>query len=294
MLATVAACAGKGDEKEPGAAPAAEPLVVREAGLATPESILHDPLSDVYFISNINGGPTDQDDNGFISAMSPTGEMIALKWADGATDSVTLHAPKGMIAAGDFLYVTDITTIRRFDRQTGGPRGETPIPGATFLNDLYATGDGTLYFTDSGFKMGAAGLEPSGTDAVYRLGLDGKLDTLARGEMLGHPNGIVVTGDSVWVVSFGTGELYRVVNGQKADVVKLPKGQLDGVLAVNNELLISSWEGSTVYRGVPPRFTELLQGVEAPADIGHDAFRHRLLVPLFNANEIRIVPLAPF
>ena len=280
--------------RESGETPAAAPMIVRDAGFATPESMLHDPLTDIYYVSNINGSPTEEDDNGFISAVSPTGEVLMLKWADGATDSVTLHAPKGMTVVGDFFYVADINTIRRFDRQTGGPRGETRIPGATFLNDLFATPDGSIYFTDTGLRSGAGGLEPSGTDGVYRLRADGGLDTLAIGEALGRPNGITLVGDTVWVVSSGSGELYRVAGGRRVDVVKLPQGQLDGIVVANNEMYISSWEGSSIVRGTSPNFSVALKGVEAPADLGYDAFRHRLLVPLFNRNEIRIVPLAPF
>jgi hypothetical protein len=294
IAAALVVVTGCGRGSEPGETPAAAPMIVRDAGFATPEAVLHDPLTDIYYVSNINGSPTEEDDSGFISAVSPTGEVLMLKWADGATDSVTLHAPKGMTVVGDYLYVADINTIRRFDRQTGGPRGETRIPGATFLNDLFATTDGSIYFTDTGLRAGAGGLEPSGTDGVYRLRPDGGLDTLAIGEALGGPNGVVLVGDTVWVVSFGSGELYRVADGQKIGAVKLPQGQLDGLVVVNHEMYVSSWEGSSIFRGTSPNFSVALKGVEAPADLGYDAFRHRLLVPLFNGNEIRIVPLAPF
>jgi len=269
-------------------------LTVGNVGFATPESVLHDPQSDLYFVSNINGSPLDADDNGFISVVAPVGKLAALKGIDGAADSVRLDAPKGMAVAGDLLYVTDITTIRRFDRRTGGPRGDFPVPGATFLNDIVAGLDGALYFTDSGLKSGANGFAPSGSDAVYRLTPAGKLDTLARGEELGHPNGIALSGDSVWVVSFGSGELYRVAGGKKTDVVKLPKGSLDGLVILNGEAFISSWEAEAVFRGpLAGPFEPILSKLPAPADIGHDSWRHRLLIPLFNNNEIRIVPLAP-
>lgn len=268
-------------------------FVVQGVGLATPESVLHDPLSDLYYVSNINGGPTAADDNGFISLVAPDGKVRVLKWIDGASDSVKLNAPKGLGVVGEFLYVADIDVVRRFDRRTGAPRGEIAIPGATFLNDVATSDDGTLYVTDSGLRMGAKGLEPSGTDAVYRIRPGGQLDTLARGAELGAPNGIAVSGDTVWVVSFGSGELYRVADGKRADVVKLPKGQLDGLVLFNGETFISSWEGSSVFRGKPGGpFVEMLTGLPAPADIGHDLWRHKLLVPLFNANEVRIIPLA--
>jgi len=38
----------------------------------------------------------------------------------------------------------------------------------------------------------------------------------------------------------------------------------------------------------------MLTGLPAPADIGHDLWRNRLLIPLFNDNEVRIVPLIPW
>ncbi len=289
----VLAC-GRGET--PPAAPASEPIVVRDAGFATPESVMHDPLRDLYFVANINGSPLAEDDNGFISAVSAEGEVLELKWIDGASDSVTLNAPKGIAVTQGYLYVTDITTIRRFDRRTGAPRGEVPIPGATFLNDITATEDGAVYFTDSGLKAGAGGLEPSGTDAVYRLRPDGTLDTLARGEALGRPNGIAVVGDTIWVVSFGSGELYRVENGAKAGAVKLPRGSLDGLVVYNGDAFISSWDGESVWRGPVAGgaggFREAITGLAAPADIGHDLWRNRLLIPLFNDNQVRFVPLA--
>jgi hypothetical protein len=34
-----------------------------------------------------------------------------------------------MAVAENFLYVTDLNTIRRFDRRNGEPRGETLIAG---------------------------------------------------------------------------------------------------------------------------------------------------------------------
>src|SRR5687768_9580517 len=68
------------------APPAADQIAVRGVGFATPESVLHDPLSDSYFVSNINGSPLEADDNGFISLLTPEGQVANLKWIDGASD----------------------------------------------------------------------------------------------------------------------------------------------------------------------------------------------------------------
>src|SRR5256886_1138508 len=53
--------------------PGATKLIVVE-GFLTPESVLHDPAQDIYFVSNINGGPTAKDNNGFISRVRPDGD----------------------------------------------------------------------------------------------------------------------------------------------------------------------------------------------------------------------------
>jgi hypothetical protein len=118
-------------------------------GLSTPESALHDEAADIYLVSNINGSPSTADDNGFISSISPNGEMIALKWIDGASDDLVLNAPKGMGIFENTLYVADITAVRRFDRMTGDPLGDIEISEASFLNDIAVSGQGLVYVSDS-------------------------------------------------------------------------------------------------------------------------------------------------
>lgn len=289
----MAGCAAPATDEVPAAEPLpANTVTVADSGFATPESILHDTSADLYLVSNINGGPLEADGNGFISRLTPLGD-IQLKWIDGATPGVTLNAPKGMATFGDFVYVTDINTLRWFDRVTGEPRGSLEIPGATFLNDVVAHPDGGVYFSDTGMRAGAGGLEPAGTDAIYRLNPDMSLDTLARGDQLGHPNGLAMSGDSLYVVTFGAAEFYRLENGAKVDVVTLTKGRLDGLVIFGRMVFISSWEGSSIFRGtLGGPINEILTGVPSPADIGHDAYQHRLLIPLFADNQLKLVPLA--
>lgn len=271
-----------------------QPIVIKDAGLSTPESFTHDPFSDVYFVTSINGSPLEADNNGYVSVFSAEGDTLKTRWIAGGSGGVTLHAPKGITAVMNYVYVTDINTIRRFDRVTGVPKGDFPVSGATFLNDIAAHENGTVYFTDSGYRPGANGFEASGTDAVYRMTPDGTLDTLLAGTELGHPNGIAVVGDTVWVVS-GAGELYRIENGARRDVVKVGHEGLDGLVVYGGDAFISTWAGRMVLRGkTGGPFRPLLTGVEAPADIGHDLWRNRILVPLFRDNELRIVKLVEF
>ena len=256
-------------------------------GFQTPESVLWDPDQDVYFVSNINGEPTAADDNGFISRINPETMQIDLKWIDAAKPDILLNAPKGLGILGDNLYVADLTVVRKFDRKTGKPAGEIKIPGSTFLNDIASDGK-SVYVTDSGLKAGAKGFEPTGTDAVWRITND-KPEKLASGSDLNRPNGVEIAEGKIWVVSFGSNELYQISNGKKTSVAKLPKGSLDGLVHLGDgSFLVSSWEGKAVYRGKGNSFQTVVDNVDSPADIGYDTKRHRLLIPHFMENVVTV------
>ena len=56
---------------------------------------------------------------------------------------------------------------------------------------------------------------------------------------------------------------------------------------------MSSWEGQAVYVGpVSGPFAEMATGLQAPADLGVDSGRERLLIPKFMDHEVVIQPIA--
>ena len=267
------------EKAEPAKGPAP---AVRYTGFATPESVLYDDAADRYLVSNINGKPDAADGNGYISVLSPDGPVTNAKWIAGGDKKVKLDAPKGMAIAQGVLFVADITSVRKFDAKTGAPKGDIPIAGTTFLNDVAAGPDGKIYVSDSGLKVTANGMEPTGTDAVYVID-KGKVHPIAKSKELAGPNGLLVTDKGLLVAPFGTNELYRLEkDGKRADVTKLPEGGLDGIVAAGDSLLVSSWKGSAVYRGkLGGTFEIVIPNVKSPADIGYDKKRNRVLVPRF-------------
>jgi hypothetical protein len=298
LLVGMAAC-GPGEQGETvpaetaatGAPAPGDSVAITVSGFSTPESALFDEGGGFYLVSNIAGGPSEKNGEGFISRVTPDGAIENLRWIDGREANVTLNAPKGLALKGDTLLVTDIDVVRLFHRTTGQPLGEWAVPNATFLNDVSVGGDGAVYVTDTGVRIGAAGIEPTGTDAVHRFDAAGAPTALARGAHLQNPNGIVVDGDRVIVVPFGSNEVYRLgPDGQRETIAQLPGGQLDGLVRLDDgSLLVTSWEASAVYRVSPGgQVTAAVENVEAPADIGFDPVRNRLLIPLFQADELRI------
>jgi sugar lactone lactonase YvrE len=273
------------------------PVAVKE-GIKVPESILFDAESDVYLVSNVNGAPLDADNNGYISKVAPDGKLVELKWIESGKKGATLNAPKGMAVVGDTLYVADISFVRMFDKKSGEPKGKVGIVGATFLNDIAAAPDGTIYVSDSGLKAGKEGFDPTGSDAIFKVTPKGATKLIADKEQLGRPNGLLADDTGVWVVTFGSGELYHVTkDGKKERAQTLPIGSLDGIARLpDGSILISSWAGSSVMRGMPGgTFEALITDVKSPADIAFDTKRNALVIPLFQADTVNIqkIPALP-
>jgi hypothetical protein len=263
-------------------------------GFSGPESVLHDRTADVYLVSNINGVPAAHDGNGFISRLSPSGEVLDLRWIDGENEGVTLDAPKGSGLRGDTLFVADIDVVRLFDRRTGAPLGEWPVDGAVFLNDVAVGDDGRVYVSDSGVTFGGDAPEHSGSAAIHVFTPDGAHRVLEAGDVTGI-NGIAVRGNRLYgVTGFGTGHVFTVVAGERIDLPELPGLRLDGIVTEGDSaMLISDWDTETVYRlRSNGSVSAVARNVETPADIGFDEGRRRLLVPGLATGRVLLLPLA--
>ncbi len=280
-LTLLGACARQEEQAE--APPPSDSLTVVDS-FRTPESVLYDATMDVYLVSNINGSPFDKDDNGFISRVGADGRVVELRWLDGASDSVTLNAPKGMAIRGDTLYVADIDEVRRFDRTTGGPLGTLLTRRGAFLNDIGTGPDGNLSVTDTGLRPDFS----AGPGGIFRFTARGRQWDAATG----GPNGVVGDTGGSYVVVYWNGD----VAGFSATGRPLPRyapGQLDGVVRLaDGTLLASSWADSSIIRLAPgdTAWTRLYGSMPSPADIGLDTRRNRVLIPIFQGNRIEVRP----
>jgi DNA-binding beta-propeller fold protein YncE len=257
------------------------------AGFQTPESVKWDSTQDVYFVSNINGVPNAKDGNGYISRLGPAGMVTDSAFIKG------LNAPKGMALVHDTLWVADIDQVRAFDAHTGAPVATVPVPGAIFLNDIAAAPDGSLYVTDTAVHFGANGtMEHPGTDQIFRIAPDRKVSVAIKSDSLHRPNGITwdAANQRFIVVPFGGSSLLAWKPGETT-VTSLATGVggFDGVeIAHDGAIWVTSWADSSVYRFANGQGTKAINGVPSPADIGYDAKRNRVLVPIFTGNRVEI------
>ena len=268
--------------------------VASATGFLSPESVLFDSTQDVYFVSSINGEPLAKDNNGFISRVRPDGAIEVLKFIEGGRGGVTLNAPKGLAMWGDTLWVADIDVARAFNARTGVPVDSVKFDSlrAVFLNDIAIAPNGAIYITDTGIRFDDVGnvLHP-GPDRIFRVGPDRKVTVAVRGDSLGRPNGIALdaVGRRFIVVQFGGKAVMAWKPGDKTPrVVARGAGGFDGVALIGDKIVVSSWTDSSITRFDSTQGTKIITGVPSPADIGYDAKRNRVLIPILTGNRVEV------
>jgi sugar lactone lactonase YvrE len=138
------------------------------------------------------------------------------------------------------------------------------------------------------------GTEATGSAAVFVIDAEGGLTRVAAGDALQFPNGVLdsTAHDGIVVATLGGDVVYVLdEDGERLDIAELPTGGLDGLKETEDgRLLVSSWAGSAVYAVSPDgQITTAAEELPAPADIGWDSVRGRLLVPLFNDDAVVIL-----
>ena len=263
------------------------------SGFNVPESVKYDAELDVYFVANINGNPSQKDNNGYIARVHADSIGTMTKLVEGGQRGVNLNAPKGMAIQGDTLFVADIDMLRKFNKRTGAYFGAVSLreQNATFLNDVAVGPDG-IYVTDTGIMFDAqGGMTHPGVNRVFRV--SGTRVTSARlnADSLMNPNGIAwdAKNSRFILAPFGGPNISAWKPGDSTTTVLASgPGGYDGVEVLDNgNVLVSSWTDSTVHilHGGTHRMA-LVTGVAAPADIGVDTKRNLVAIPRFNDGKV--------
>lgn len=247
-----------------------------EKKFSTPESVLYDDNGNVLYVSNINGKPTDEDQNGYISKISPEGSFIEEKWATG------LDAPKGMGIHEGVLYVTDINELAEIDLQTGDILRRHPAPEAKFLNDIAIDADGKVYVTDMS------------STTIYRLH-DGEFSLWMDDDVLTGPNGLYVLEDHLFV---GCMKILKIsLEDRSYEVFADKTGSIDGLEYVGDDTFVySDWTGNIFLieaGGTPEKILDTTKEDINAADIEYVPSSRMLFVPTFFDNRVFAYELNP-
>jgi sugar lactone lactonase YvrE len=266
-----------------GASFAQGPTLVWEAkGLARPESVVHDPATDVLYVSNINGPVMQKDGNGFISRLKSDGTILERNWATG------FDSPTGLGLRDRTLYVADVDALVEVDAASGSIKKRHPANGAIFLNDVAVAEDGTVYVSDT----------PMNT--IWRL-KDGVFEPWLTSDELEGPNGLLVEGDKLTVASLGrlksVGQEQEPagmfsVNLEDQTIEPLAKGKtignLDGLQVLKpGAYLVTDWPDGALYQVNADGKVDLLIDLnQGSADLTYSPETGIALIPMMLDNSL--------
>ncbi len=255
----------------------------------TPESMIVDPDDGSYYVSNINGGVTDKDGNGYISKINSSGNIVIQQFIGGKKDELLLNAPKGMVILGKNLFVADIDTVKGFNKDTGKPSVLIDFSKfrVQFLNGIAVDSAGFLYVSDT---LG---------NQIFKIDAnkDYEVKLFKEGKELGGPNGLIVNPRSknLMVVTWQGGEILEIDRNGGIHVLKKGLYMLDGIDYDNDgNLYVSSFEKGEIYqvafygRGTLKTF---LNGLTTPGDISCDRKKFLLLIPSFKGDTVLTTPI---
>ena len=278
-------------------AAAAAPAMFANAGatdsMKTPESVRYDADLDAYFVSNINGNPSQKDGNGFIAKVEAGNTAAMTMFVQSGKNGATLNAPKGMAIVGDTLWVADIDVMRAFNKKTGAVIANVDLRPlkVEFLNDVVAGPDGSIYVTDTGIHFDEKGaMTHPGHDQIIKLTARRPSVAVKSDSALKGPNGIAwdaVNGRFV-LGPFNDKAVSAWKDGDTTvTAIASGPGGYDGVeVLADGRILVTSWSDSSVQVFSNGAFHKVIGNVEAPADIGVDTKRNVVALPRFNAGKV--------
>lgn len=263
------------------------------AQMKTPESVHYDADLDVWFVSNINGNPSQHDGNGYIVKVPAESTTTVAMFAEGGKGGVKLDAPKGIATTANQLWVADIDVVRVFDKRTGKPLKTISLKTqkATFLNDVAIGADSAVYVTDTGILFDPKGQQTHpGVNRIFRIAMgNDKVTEAATGDSLESPNGITwdAANNRFLLAPFGGKDVQAWTPGKAPTKIADGPGQYDGIEVLRDgRILVSSWADSSVYSLRDGKMSKIVSMVSAPADIGVDTKRGVLAIPRFDQNQV--------
>lgn len=242
--------------------------------LRTPESVLFDESRNVLYVSNINKmSGSNKDGDGFISTLTPDGQVERLHWVTGLND------PKGMALANNVLYVADVDEVVAISTQSGGVLGRYKADKAKFLNDVVIDDDGNVYISDSETKR------------IYQF-RNGKVTTWIENTENEKPNGLLMENNNRMVVAFMSSGKVRMLDPATKRFTnwtdKIPSA--DGIVQLGNgDYMVSNWNGEVYYVNQEGKNWKILDTKSKKinaADIAYSEKTGLLYVPTFKDNRV--------
>lgn len=251
------------------------------------ESVTYDADRNLIVVMNAGTPPKDgkpADNDGYVSLLNPDGSVHTSKWIGATRDGLTLNDPLGSCIANGLLYVADIDVVRTFDMKTGAPGKAYPVEGATFLNGIAVTKDGTIFVSNT---------KPE--SILYKITADGAASKFVAGEPLKLPNGVAIdTEGNVVVVNVGDNAVMTYgLDGKLLKTEKTVEGGNDGIVVLaDGTKYVSSVRFGSVSVIKPGQEAKIIaSGIPSAASMGYDSKQNQLVIPMNPNNAVAFIKL---
>ncbi|MGB5418859.1 hypothetical protein [Algibacter sp.] len=253
--------------------PSLELIWQTDSLLTTCESVLFDKASQTIYVSNVNNGPWEKDNNGFISTINTKGEIIELKWLEG------LNAPKGLGLYNGKLFVNDINYLIEIDVESRKISKVYTIENNPQLNDLTVSPDGVVYSSGSN------------SNKIHKLE-NGRLTVFASNPEGKRLNGLLWQKKGIYYADFAE-SVFGLVNHEDPTFKILSKAidQADGIVRLENgDFITTGWSGQIFYiyakDWTAVKLLDTREQKISAADIDFIPETQTLLVPTFFHNSV--------
>jgi hypothetical protein len=245
----------------------------RLEGFQMPESVIYDAANERIIIGNMVAMGAEAGENGYLSLVSPDGEMVEEQWVTGLQD------PRGMAIVDGQLFVADNMGFHIVSLDDGTLVETVTMQDAAFPNDVTADDDGNVYISD---MFGQTIWRYANGEASIWFGPDDGM-TFPNG-LFAHDGQIIVGSMGAEMgenFTFGTpGGLYGV-DGNATGVIPLDGateiGAIDGVTAIGDIIVFNDNPTGTIYGWRDGDTVELATVGAGAADIS--AHESMVLVP---------------
>ena len=248
------------------------------------ESCTFDPDKNLVLAMNAGNRDQNADPDGFVSLINPNGSVHTAKWIGATRDGLDLRDPLGSAIANGKLYTVDSGYLRSFDLATGRPLASVAVPGATILNGIGVTADGTAYISNS--------RDP---ELIFKVTPDGQSSVFAQGAPINVPNGVAIDLDgNIVVVNINDNAVITYSpDGEVVRIDHAAEGGNDGVIVTeDNTRYVSSVRFGSVSKVVPGQAAEVIAtGVPSAASMCYDSVQKQLVIPLNPNNALAFIPL---
>lgn len=264
---------------------------IANESIINPESVYYSPDTKEIFVANVVGDELTKDGQGWLSKISPEGEILEAKWVKG------LNAPHGMRAFQGKLWVADIDELVVIDLQSAQIIEKISIPDSVFLNDVAIAEDGRVFVSDTL------------TNRIYQV-KDGQVSIFAEGTTLESPNGLFIKDNHLFVAGWGNitdsatfatdvpGNIFKLdlASGEKQLITQSPLGNLDGLEQdLDGNFIVSDYILGELFVVNPTDKTSysLISGLEGTADIGLIPEQDLVLVPSLSQSKVMAYKYTP-